>query len=90
MFRCPITGKQSKANEKPVSVILQRREREYWDTPDRRAPAPPPAHASRDEMERYKDYHVIGRGWEIVQEVYVSRDAANQITVDRKRAEQGA
>jgi hypothetical protein len=53
MFKCPITKKTSRPGEKPVRVIVERRDREY----------------------KNDDGQVIGRGWEIVKEIFVSEEA---------------
>ena len=53
--------------EKPVSVVLQKRSRAYYDTPDGREPGPEFYPSTRWSG------HEVGRGTEIVRELLVSK-----------------
>lgn len=73
MFRCPITGKVSVAGEKPMSIVLEKRARVYYDTPDGREPGP-----NFYATDRWSGSEV-GRGTEIVREVLVSKQGLDQV-----------
>jgi len=63
MFRCQVTGKLSKPGEKSVKVVLTKRPRQYWNNLPEGDP----------------DRKVIAEGWEIVEELTVSKETARLI-----------
>lgn len=66
MFVCPVTGKCSLPGEKPTQVVLERRERVYTRT--------------QWDQETNEEVTIeIGRGWEIVRELFVSREGLRRI-----------
>jgi hypothetical protein len=69
MFRCPITGEVSAPGEKPCTVVLEKRQRAYWNTPDGKEPAPGDNPVDRDGEPVYR---VVGHGSEVVREALVS------------------
>lgn len=81
MFRCPVTKRVSKPGDKPITVILEKRVREYWDTDDGKAPR---ALARAEDGDRV--YHVIGTGWEVIREMHVSKDGYIQLKAEGKIA----
>ena len=81
MFRCPITKRVSKSGEKPITVILEKRMREYWDTDDGKAPA-----RMGNPLDGDRVYHVIGTGWEVSREIAVSKDGYAQLKAEGKVA----
>lgn len=81
MFRCPVTGRVSKPGEKPITVVLEKRAREYWDTDDGRVPQ-----GSIRTYDGDRVYHVIGTGWEVVRELNVSKDGLIQLKSEGKVA----
>lgn len=58
MFKCAITGKFSKPNDKPIRLIVERRPREYKDT--------------YVDDDGNKHEQIVGRGWEIAKEIDVT------------------
>lgn len=60
MFRCFITKKLSKSGEKPIKVVIERRERIY-------------TRKFRDEDGELVE-EMVGRGWEIVKEVMMTKE----------------
>jgi hypothetical protein len=60
MFKCAVTGKLSKLGEKPFKVVTQKRERVYTQR-------------FRDEEGNVSEV-LVGRGWEIVKEVLMSKE----------------
>jgi hypothetical protein len=73
MFRCPITGRVSLPGVKPVSVVLQRRSRAYFDTPDGHEPD-----ANFYPSTRWSGREV-GHGTEIVRECLISKEGLAEI-----------
>jgi hypothetical protein len=69
-FRCPITGRAIPHGTKPVAIITVTRHRVYYDTPDGKAPG------SLRDAGPAPEARVIGRGWEVVEELLVSAEAA--------------
>lgn len=60
MFRCYVTKKLSKLGEKPIKVVIEKRERIYT------------RRFRDDEGEIVEE--MVGRGWEIVKEVMMTKE----------------
>ena len=60
MFKCYITKKLSKSGEKPIKVVIEKRERVYTRK------------FRDDEGELVEE--LVGKGWEIVKEVMMSKE----------------
>lgn len=60
MFRCYVTKKLSKLGEKPIKVVIEKRERIYT------------RRFRDDEGEIVEE--LVGKGWEIVKEVMMTKE----------------
>ena len=59
MFKCEISGKMSRLGEKINRIVVERREKVYYES------------FRNEETGRWEEKEV-GRGWEIVKELQVS------------------
>ena len=78
-FRCALTDRVRPHGEKPVGVVREKRSREYWSTKDGKAPDPNWAYESPP--------YVVGHGWEVVREAFVSKDGLAGLNIQLEEGE---
>jgi hypothetical protein len=72
-FRCQVTGRVQPIGTKPTFVVVGKRNRSYYNTPDGR---PRIGNSDNADLEAMRE---VGSGWEITKELMVCPDGLEQL-----------